>query len=79
MPPEQLQSREQIMQENQWMYDSLAETGEHSRSCAAGGRIYEKFGWVGLHDLAEPVFEAAELLMRDHPYVANRLPKGLLQ
>ena len=72
------QTEQEVRAENREMYDSLAETGDAGRSCDAGGHLYEKFGWVGLTDLAEPVFEAAEILMKDHPYVANRLLKGVL-
>jgi hypothetical protein len=71
--------REQLAEENRELYDQLAETGHAGRNCSAGGHLYEKFGWVGLTDLAEPVFEAAEILMKDHPYVANRLLKAVLQ
>lgn len=72
-------TKAEIEAENRELYDQLAETGDAGRSCDAGGRIYEKYGWAGLEELASPVFEAAEALMRDnHPYIANRLLKGLL-
>jgi hypothetical protein len=78
MPPER-QTLDEVKAENRELYDQLAETGEMGRSCDAGGAIYEAWGWAGLDRLAEPIFESAEILMKDHPYVANRLLKGFIQ
>lgn len=69
---------DRIRAENWEMYNALAETGDQGRDCPAGAAIYEAYAWAGINRLAEPVFEAAEILMKDHPRVANRLLKGLI-
>lgn len=69
-----------LLAENEMFLNALAETGGDDRSSEAGARIYEKYGWTGLNELASPIFEAAEFLMKNGQHsLANRLLKGLIQ